>query len=127
MLQQTTKRKAKLILLVSFFIGLVDRIISHILYVNLSKDDYLTFYYNMVNFEMLVFSFTLLLYAFLFNLCKLTKTAIIANTAFCLLDLIFTVFNFSNDLIDAYSIIITVISNVFIGAELLLVKITKKW
>lgn len=126
MLQQTTKRKAKLILLVSFFIGLVDRIVSHILYVNLSKDDYLTFYYNMVNFEMLVFSFTLLLYAFLFNLCKFTKTAIIANTAFCLLDLIFTVFNFSNDLIDVYSIIITVISAVFIGAELLFTKITKK-
>jgi len=126
MLQQTTKRKAKLILLVSFFIGLVDRIVSHILYVNLSKHDYLTFYYNMVNFEMLLFSFTLLLYAFLLNLCKLTKTAIIANTAFCLLDLIFTVFNFSNDLIDAYSIIITVISTVFIGSELLIAKITRK-
>lgn len=126
MLQQATKRKAKLILLVSFFIGLVDRILSHILYFYLSKHDYLTFYYNMVNFEMLLFSYTLLLYAFLLNLCKLTKTAIIANTAFCLLDLIFTVFNFSNDLIDAYSIIITVISTVFIGCELIIAKITLK-
>lgn len=122
---QQSKKIAKLVLLISFFIGLIDRIISHILFIELSKEDYEQFYYNMVGFEMLLYSCMMLIYAFLFNLCKLTKTAIMANTAFCVLDLISTVFNTGDILNDVVSLIITIISSFFIIAEILLYKITK--
>lgn len=124
---QRSKELAKKVLLISFFIGLIDRIISQLLFYQLTEEDYLQFYFNMVGFEMIIFSCMMLTYAFLFNLCKLTKFAIITNTAFCALDFITTLFNTGDTFNDVFSIIIMCISILIIIAEIITTKTTKKW
>lgn len=117
------KNKITVILLTCFLLGLLNRVVSETLYYGLSDETYKQWFYNLIYFELLVYSIAMTIYAFLFRLCTITKIGILASTFLTFLDLLSVSMDVSFKVVDKYSIIIVVLSFIMISVEFLYKKV----
>lgn len=106
------------ILILSFLFGLGNRLVSEVLYHSLSDVEYTKYFYVMMYSELLVYSVSLCVYAFLFRMCTISKVGVASTTFLTLLDLLSVSFGYSVDFVNKYSIYIILISSILILVEI---------
>ena len=114
---RSIKNNLILILIICFLFGVINRAVSERLYHTLSEQDYKQWFYNLIYFELFIYSLSLTRYAFLLKLCTITKIGIITSTSLTFLDLLSVALDVNFKIVESYSIIITVTSFVFICVE----------
>ena len=114
---RSIKNNLILILIICFLFGVINRAVSERLYHTLSEQDYKQWFYNLIYFELFIYSLSLTIYAFLLKLCTITKIGIITSTSLTFLDLLSVALDVNFKIVESYSIIITVTSFVFICVE----------
>lgn len=120
---KNVKSKVIVILLICFLFGLLNRVVSEVLYHSLSDENYRQWFYNLIYLELLVYSIALTIYAFLFKLCTITKIGIITSIFLTFLDLLSVSIDINFKIVDKYSIVIVVLSFIMICVEFLYKKL----
>lgn len=120
---KNVKSKVIVILFICFLFGLLNRVVSEVLYHSLSDENYRQWFYNLIYLELLVYSIALTIYAFLFKLCTITKIGIITSTFLTFLDLLSVSIDINFKIVDKYSIVIVVLSFIMICVEFLYKKL----